>query len=951
VTASMRDIEAVGTFAALPEAAQSEYLGSRPELVQAANVARLIEAAREQLHVDRQRSLALAAAAEVIARRLDDPRLMGLSLRAQGNALWASGSHALSVDRHTRALRLFESARDEVEAARTLNALINPLNLLGRYDDALRAGARAREIFAAVGDEVRLARLDINLGNVLHRQDRFDEALDAYERAGDRVRALGDVDGIISALHNKAVTLTSLTRFPEALATYEAARALSVQHAMPLKVAQTDYNVAWLFYLRGEYARAIDLLRATAQTSDREGDRYHAALCRLDLSEVYLELGLNEEARDLAEHARALFRDIGSGYEAAKALTNAAIAEGREGSADRALTMLETARARFVEEQNHVWPSLIDLYRAVLLLQEGRLHESLRFAETALAFFARTSLKTKAAACHLLRARATLRIGQLDAAREACDRAATELEGLETPALTYEAHMVAGQVRAARGDRAGAYEAYDRARLDVELLRGRLQGDEMKIAFGQNKLELYENLVALSLEAADVDPRRLEAAFNHVEQAKCRSLLDLIGRAPGATAGADTEAPAASRVGRLREELNWYYHLAEREALQPGEMDPEKLRHLQDKLSAREKELARLLRERPGESFSPGSATATLEEIQDALPPDAVLLEFIQVHDRIVLWVVGRNSLQVVQLGSVAAAQERVRWLQYQIEKVRLGPEYARTFEPLLLESVRSHLYALHAALLGPVWNGIKGRHLIVVPHGFLHYVPYHALFDGQQYVIDRCTVSYAPSASVFARGCARSSAERATGDPLVLGVADERAPFIEAEAREVAAVLPSATLFLGGDATTEVLRSRGRSSPVVHIASHGRFRPDSPMFSAIRLADGYLTGNDLARLTLPAALVTLSGCATGQAVAAAGDEILGISRGLFAAGARSLLLSLWDVHDESTTTFMTSFYRTLTAAGNLAEAVQEATVQVKTRYPHPYYWAPFMLIGQFRGC
>jgi CHAT domain-containing protein len=179
--------------------------------------------------------------------------------------------------------------------------------------------------------------------------------------------------------------------------------------------------------------------------------------------------------------------------------------------------------------------------------------------------------------------------------------------------------------------------------------------------------------------------------------------------------------------------------------------------------------------------------------------------------------------------------------------------------------------------------------------------------------------------------------------------VPDERAPLIEVEARQVAAVLPRAALFVGARATTEVFRSRARSSRVVHIASHGRFRPDSPMFSAIRLADGYLTGHELSRLALPAALVTLSGCATGQTVAAAGDEILGISRGLFAAGARSLLLSLWDVHDESTTAFMTSFYRAL-SGGDTAEAARVAMLETKATHPHPYYWAPFALMGRFRG-
>lgn len=117
-------------------------------------------------------------------------------------------------------------------------------------------------------------------------------------------------------------------------------------------------------------------------------------------------------------------------------------------------------------------------------------------------------------------------------------------------------------------------------------------------------------------------------------------------------------------------------------------------------------------------------------------------------------------------------------------------------------------------------------------------------------------------------------------------------------------------------------------------------------MFSGIRLGSSYLNLYDLYQLKLDAELVTLSGCATGLNVVAAGDELLGLIRGLLCAGAQSLLLSLWDVHDQTTTEIMTSFYRRATTAPNKALALQGAMQELRERYPHPYYWAPFTLIG-----
>src|SRR5262245_63414635 len=104
-------------------------------------------------------------------------------------------------------------------------------------------------------------------------------------------------------------------------------------------------------------------------------------------------------------------------------------------------------------------------------------------------------------------------------------------------------------------------------------------------------------------------------------------------------------------------------------------------------------------------------------------------------------------------------------------------------------------------------------------------------------------------------------------------------------------------------------MEQKGPQSRVIHIATHGRFRADNPMFSTIRLGDGYLTLYDLNRFRLPVELVTLSGCSTGLNVVAKGDELLGLVRGLLHAGARSLVLSVWDVKDRSTTDLMRWLY------------------------------------------
>jgi CHAT domain-containing protein len=117
-------------------------------------------------------------------------------------------------------------------------------------------------------------------------------------------------------------------------------------------------------------------------------------------------------------------------------------------------------------------------------------------------------------------------------------------------------------------------------------------------------------------------------------------------------------------------------------------------------------------------------------------------------------------------------------------------------------------------------------------------------------------------------------------------------------------------------------------------------------MFSGIQLGDGLLSLLDLYQFKLPADLIALSGCATGVSTVAGGDELLGLVRGLISAGAKSALLTLWDVQDRSTVDFMKAFYRLLSSGSGKAEAVQQAAWKTRETYPHPFYWAPFSLVG-----
>ncbi len=939
------DDAVVQRLLAMEEAARRDFVRGDATRDWAALASALTERVREDVRVDTVRAQQLADIAITISETIGNRLALAKSRRAKANALYALDQHAAAIEMHKQAVGLFEDEGDEKELARTLSGSIQPMLLLGQYDQALAAGGRARKLFLEQGNALRIARLDINIGNIYHRQDRFADALVCYERAYDEIVAHDDAEGLAAVMSNLPLCYMNLNEFPRALEMYRKARHHCEQKGMPILVAYADYNIAYLYFLRGEYGRAIQMLRDAAKSGERANDAYQIALCSLDLSEIYIEVNLIPEASQLAREASEHFRKLGFGYEAAKALVFAAVAASRQGQAFEGIRLFSEAKELFVRDKNQVWPSLIDLYEALVLFNEGRLFEARRQCLAARDFFKTSSMPSKAVLAELLLARIALRMNDLDQARAHCRLSLDQVNRMESPMLAYQAGFLMGEVQRASGNAGLAYDCYRQARGALETLRGNLRGEELKIAFFQNKLEVYENLVDLCLTGSQI----FEEAFEYIQLAKSRSLMDRLLQpvyAPSDDAG---QSGLVRSIRNLREELNWYYNLIEREQLKPEERSPERIQKLEREARAHEDDLMRALREATLDEASQAGlqlpTAVSLEKLRSLLPADTALVEYFRIRDRDVACVLTRDELHIRPVTVESRVKKTLQLFQFQLAKFRLDTEYVATFQDSMLRSTQGHLGSLYQELIAPIEDLLEAKHLVFAPHGLLHHIPFHALHDGSSYLIDKFTVSYAPSASVYA--LCREKAANVAGGSLILGIADEQAPLILEEVQALRRILPQAKLFVGKEASESALKTHGAVSRIIHIATHGYFRQDNPMFSSIRLGDTHLSLYDLNRFELPAELVVLSGCATGRNTVTPGDELMGLVRGLLHAGAQSLMLSLWDVHDASTRDFMIAFYSHLAQGIPKPVAMQSAMAEIRKSHPHPYYWAPFSLIGK----
>jgi CHAT domain-containing protein len=232
-----------------------------------------------------------------------------------------------------------------------------------------------------------------------------------------------------------------------------------------------------------------------------------------------------------------------------------------------------------------------------------------------------------------------------------------------------------------------------------------------------------------------------------------------------------------------------------------------------------------------------------------------------------------------------------------------------------------------------------------IVPHGLLHEVPFQALFDGERYLIDRFELVYAPSLTLLTHYQQQKPLRNEKA--VIFGVSDPLIPNVIAEAQAVARHVPAAELYLNEQATLAAFQDKARHCGILHLACHGLFRADNPMFSALKLHDGWLTAADILALDLTDTFVTLSACESGRSDGGRGDEILGLTRAFLGAGTRALCVSLWLVEDEASASLMSCLYERFAQGADYSRALRTAQLEMKDKQPHPYYWAPFILIGQ----
>ena len=813
--------------------------------------------------------------------------------------------------------------------------------MLGLYDEAIACALRSREVFLQHGDLLAAGKIEHNIGNLYFRRDQYVEAEKFHTSARERFIAVDHEKQLATINNCLANTHVVLHKFASASSLYEQAAQLAEHAGVPVTQAEIEGNIGNFALLRGRYDQALDYLERSRRRYEFLGMPHQSALAEREIADAYLELNLVPEAAAIYGRVTNTFETLGLRADEARALASRGRAELLLRNDDEAFSLLKRACDLYRAEGNKVGEALVALTQAQLHHAHDDNEIAYRLAVQAEADLTRLGAWHQILLARWLRADIARTLNYTDEARRLFESAVQDSIVKGQPQITERCHTGLGLVALAKGETDVAERHFRNAVAVTEELRAPLPGEEFKTAFFANKLAPYNELIRICLDAGEA---RLVEALTIVESARSRTLVESLGgNQENLIEPQDAfEANLLTQIGELREELNYLYK-------QINQAGNSRLPQLQQDLRERENKVLEVTRQLHHRRESAASTLQSfdVERLQQQLGENDALVEYTSLGDELLAFVVLRDGIHVARnLASVAEIGERLSAVRFQIDSLRFGARAIRRHLTSLTQKINIHLRQLHELLIGPLERTLDHRRLIVVPHGSLHYLPFHALHNGDQYLIERCEVSVAPSAAIFQQCLQRGT--QTLQRALLVGVADEQAPRIVEEIQTLKGVFPAAITLLQAAATSEALRGNSAGVDVLHLACHGQFRSDNPLFSSLHLADGSFTVRDAYGLKLDNALVTLSACETGANVVAPGDELIGLARGFFSAGARSVLLSLWMVDDETTEQMMVDFYEETMRGRSLSASLRAAQLEMLKERPHPFFWSPFVLVGHW---
>jgi CHAT domain-containing protein/Tfp pilus assembly protein PilF len=870
---------------------------------------------------DLNAALAVAEESVGIHERVHDDVGLAEAWNRAGNAHGWRNDTPAALDAFHHALDLSTNAQDRLGQARAWNNLATVHKSQGELETALDYLAQALRVFEDLDDSSRAAVVTNNIALVYFLRGEYATALDFNRRGLEFNRIAGTQIRIAASFDSAGNIYRALGAYRLALQSFRQALTIRTSAGDRLGVMETTHNIGLVHFSQGDYQLAIDAYK-------------HG----LQLNRVW---GI---------HDRTFITE---------ALRNIGAAAWRLGERERAAANFRESLA-IAREKGLRWNEgelLHDL--GLMALAEGRLPDASRLFDAALDL--RRKIGDQAGIMETLASLAAARVadGQNEAALALAQQALQNATAHDQPELSWDAQTLVGiaQRRLHRPDE--ARKALTNAVRSIEQLSTQVTGSEnLRQQFFETKLSPYHELIGLLVEQ-HASGEALELA----ERSKARVLTQLLRRTP-------IDEDATLSAGEKRERARWRDRLfaANRDIESERAIetiDTNRLIALESARHAAREGLAAL--DASLAAGHPELATVRGDvgplQLADAsrilADGTTAIVEYAVADQQLFAFVLTFDGVRVAVDGVTIAITRPELATRAQRFRERIS---SRDFG--VLDDART----LYELLIAPIGRRLAGKtRIIVVPDGPLWNVPFQALRGPDGYLIEAAAVSYAPSIAVL-REIQRLP--RPTGPRTLLAMgksnfgplspsALEPLPEAETQVRLIRELYgPNRSVgFVGGEATETQFKASASHYAVLHLATHSVLDEVSPLYSHLVLSsdrrnaddDGRLEAWEIMRMKLTAEVVVLAACDTGRGRIAPGEGVIGTMWALFAAGARSMVVSQFRVESKSATAMLVAFHRRLAVErGPKSAQLQAAALELlrTPRFAHPYYWAGFILVG-----
>jgi len=912
-----------------------------PDEVAEAVVTRLKQEVDRNWYDDANHAVTLSECIIRVGEQRNDLNQIALGFMARGDSLKFLGKRPDAWEDLQHAGRLYLQAGNDFGWARTCIGRLYLSVDMNCVEETLEESQRARKIFEEHGDIERILRLNLNSALVYKWIGQHHKVLELYQAAQIAAQTLGvpgkEYEGILHL--NMGHSHFVLGNMQQALDYAHTAHRIFTARNERRGVSMAELNIAYVEQARGQYRQAMQRLH---HVQDTIGDTlpWESATARRMIVECFLALNRYEEAAELAQQVILDYEKQGVAFEKAHTLRYFATALAELSDYESAQDALHRAEVIYSQIKAATWVANVHMRRGRLSLRMKDNETATSLAESAYATYEASGERTYLAEAALLRAQALYHHQRWSESAQSARQVLHIARALRQPGLQYSARLLLGRIDEARGSKWKAMRHYQAAHSIVERMQQGLTVT-LRTSFLENKLDAIRSQFRLHLENDD-----LQCAFETLERMKSQVLFSYLARQDNLrwASGDASSLKLIDELEQLRQEHQSYYQTLHGEYLENAAKPTQSHEQLVHEMMIREKRM-RAITERLYLQKDGGTSRfelPTLDHIQAELKSEHALIAYYNDGDTLWAFALEANNCAAVRLpGTPAQVDKLIGQLQFNIDCALAAGADAPVTSNLAVIA-RKLTQQLHNILVMPLAQYIENKErLMIVPYGALHYVPFHLLHTGKNYLIEQHELVVLPTAGLITH----RGPQRREGALVLAHSWNQQLRHAITEAESVHQRF-GGSMYAESQATRSVL-----SAPpcqILHIAAHGEYRIDHPELSFIQFADGQLYTDDVWQHDLSYELVTLSACETGRANITAGEELIGLGRGFLYAGAGALLASLWRVPDDAAQTLTACIYDHLQNGESKANALRSAQLASLEAHPgqHPAFWGAFQLMG-----